>query len=475
MGVLLRVGQNTTPLSQMKLAIFFCLVVSSALATDPFLADWMGNLLPAIGNLTVLDLSLAGTHDTMTYDLSKTVSDGGLDGQDAIVWILQTFPDIMPEEWIRKQSQTQGLTIEQQLDNGIRYIDFRTMFTSGDWYCLHCMQTNQKAMTYLTTIHDWMKTHTNEIVVMTLTKHGGVCDTGDVQYSNITAEIKQAYWGQIVELFSDMIFDASESTINTTTISDLISRNHRAIFYASDFVNFTGSASKYAIDSCTINNVLSSDVTDVVQTNQNHIDFFSSLSTTMPTSKATSTFVLLSMGTSSPTKQLEYAFEIEYIPLEKDKHRKECNSLFKFTNVTDWCPPTLLDMCNTMNFYNQFAFAAAYNHSYRLPNAIYLDGVDEDGTVRIGTSPMNPLYNKQSPLVPRVNKAQDDTHTTTRAPYVDILLSHNLRQGCGSDLSQWSASCNSISQVLLQRLAKNPMTLWDDYANARVAHEIVAE
>jgi len=33
-------------------------------------SNWMGELLPVIGNQTLLDLSLPGTHDTQTYDLS---------------------------------------------------------------------------------------------------------------------------------------------------------------------------------------------------------------------------------------------------------------------------------------------------------------------------------------------------------------------------------------------------------------------
>ena len=41
-----------------------------------FLPDWMGNLKGVIGDLTLLDLSLPGTHDTLTYDLSLTPSDG---------------------------------------------------------------------------------------------------------------------------------------------------------------------------------------------------------------------------------------------------------------------------------------------------------------------------------------------------------------------------------------------------------------
>ena len=44
-----------------------------------FLANWMGKSLPIIENQTLLDLSLPGTHDTLTYDLSERVADNAND------------------------------------------------------------------------------------------------------------------------------------------------------------------------------------------------------------------------------------------------------------------------------------------------------------------------------------------------------------------------------------------------------------
>ena len=45
-------------------------------SSAPRLADWMGDLLPVLGNLTLLDIVLPGTHDTLTHDLSRTVTAG---------------------------------------------------------------------------------------------------------------------------------------------------------------------------------------------------------------------------------------------------------------------------------------------------------------------------------------------------------------------------------------------------------------
>ena len=89
--------------------------------TVDFLPDWMGTLQPILGSMTILDLSLPGTHDTLTYDLSTTVSDGGIDDYPELSKVLNLFSskvDIIPgqiEDFIRLQARTQGLTVTQQV------------------------------------------------------------------------------------------------------------------------------------------------------------------------------------------------------------------------------------------------------------------------------------------------------------------------------------------------------------------------
>ena len=96
-----------------------------------FLTNWMGSTQKAIGDLTLLDLSLPGSHDTLTDDLSLIVSDGGIDGSTKLAEIMHDYSKLIPnscEDYIRQQSQTQDLDITTQLDNGIRFFDLRVMY-----------------------------------------------------------------------------------------------------------------------------------------------------------------------------------------------------------------------------------------------------------------------------------------------------------------------------------------------------------
>ena len=124
------------------------------------LGDWMGQILPVLGNSSLLDLSLPGSHgdaltkhvivrnlaltsqpasdcwlllvDTLTYDLSSIVSDGGVDSSNKWSKYLHSLTElgVAPDEigkFAIRQSQTQALNVTAQLDGGVRFLDLRIM------------------------------------------------------------------------------------------------------------------------------------------------------------------------------------------------------------------------------------------------------------------------------------------------------------------------------------------------------------
>ena len=64
--------------------------------TSSFLSNWMSEILPVIKDLTLLDLSYPGTHDTLTYDLSTIVSEGGIDDALILAEILHNYTSVIP-------------------------------------------------------------------------------------------------------------------------------------------------------------------------------------------------------------------------------------------------------------------------------------------------------------------------------------------------------------------------------------------
>lgn len=453
-------------------------------ADAEFLSNWMGSLVGS-GNfdkLTLLDLSLPGTHDTLTYDLSTKVSDGGADDQVKFAEILHKYEHVVPDyvtDFIRKQAQTQGLSILQQLDNGIRFLDLRMMYEysdkSPDWYSLHFMQSNQKMMAYFTTIRDWLIAHPSEVVVMWVSKHGSECATGNNAYPKTPIDAKQAYWAQVESLFDGLLLSGNDKSIppvrvNETTVVDMVARNARAVFYVSDFLEMTGSSSE-VLDGCLIDNLLGPSVDAEPTAAEWEQNIFKTATVTKFHDKKEQKLMLMSLATGVPTAQVVTEGDISFLHHGNQNKAKiasmVCTKAFNIPDFEGWCPPTLLDVASLENFYKQVTLDQAYTYrdfGWSFPNAIYINGVDEGGTIRTGT---------------QVMWADDSTpdnveHATTKYAYVDTMVAFNLYLACNLDTMRDDGSaparqCKSMKTQMDARRAQYPVTRWNDSLHGRHA------
>ncbi|KAL6079631.1 PI-PLC X domain-containing protein 1 [Balamuthia mandrillaris] len=77
---------------------------------------WMEDMAPWIGHKTLKEVALPGTHDSATYCLTSRSSFA----PDA-----SSFVQRMPKRFVRDWAVTQSLSLYQQLQAGIRYLDLR--------------------------------------------------------------------------------------------------------------------------------------------------------------------------------------------------------------------------------------------------------------------------------------------------------------------------------------------------------------
>lgn len=430
-----------------------CLLYSSSVfATDPFLANWMGHLEPILGQQTLLGLTLPGSHDSLTYDLSDIVSDGGDDNSIPLSNILHFFSELglAPGGWIRKQAHSQTLTLTEQLDNGIRFIDFRTMLTNKsfqpkDWYGLHFVQTQKKAMEYLQEIHTWIVNHPSEVVVIWTSKHGDPCATGENQYPTVPIAEKQKFWASIEALFSGLLLDTTQSILNETPFSELIKRNHRVVFFTSDYAEFT-TQSKYATDACLLDNALPASVDREVQSYQDIKNLFVNGTSTQQADNAAGKFSLISLASSGSQNFLLHTFFADYTVILSHYFQEKCAADFSIPGMTAWCPENLLNIAHLANYYSQASIDWAVDCNLGFPNAIYLDAIEEGGT--IGTH-----FNSGTP------------GSAMGFSYVDSLLLVNVKKACTLNPQ---LGCDTALSYLTQRRAQHPVQQWNDPAHGRL-------
>lgn len=495
-------------------------------SADDFMPNWMGRLGAVLGKQTFLDLTLPGTHDTMTYDLSHTISDGGIDDEAWLSSILNTFGSLGSiTDFIQKQAQTQALTVSQQLDAGIRFLDFRVMFTAGDWRCLHMVQSNQKALTYLHEVRTWLDAHPTEIVAMWISKHGSECKTGNDQYPGVSQSTKAAFWTQIQGVFSNVLLDTSVSSLNGTAISDLQKRNHRAIIFASDFVEFTGGKTTLATDGCLVDNQLSMSAVDHLSLTSD-LNYFAGIASVRAGDKKAGKFHLLSMANSPPKSVITDA---AYIALMAGgtSNIPACAAEFHIPGMNQWCPESLLDVGQLTAYYKQLTLDAAFDAGYEFPNAIYIDAVGPGGVIRTGTRPLSSAEGSTVCNVYKWSSCQtskptcdagwtangdslhwntydfdgkkhgfcgwawqdhykccrntDSVHGDDAYAYADTLIAVNVRRACQGRVrcssieremlpeACQSQECEDAVSMMAARRARFPKSVWSDAPTGRVA------
>eukprot|EP01006_Ploeotia_vitrea_P058068 TRINITY_DN68733_c0_g1_i1.p1 TRINITY_DN68733_c0_g1~~TRINITY_DN68733_c0_g1_i1.p1 ORF type:complete len:479 (+),score=21.77 TRINITY_DN68733_c0_g1_i1:25-1461(+) len=447
-----------------------CILILCAVHADEFTANWMGHLLPVIGNQTLLDLSLPGTHDSMTYDLSDWIADGTNDIPAWLADILHDLPPHLVGPFIRSQGQTQWLNVTEQLNSGIRFIDFRIMYTLGEviighkkWYCIHFVQSHKTALTYLKEIKQWVDAHPKEVITLWFSRHGSECKKGNDQYPGVDDKDKQKFWKEVEQLFSGLLLDNRVSSTNKTTLATLIQRNQRVIIYAADYVKFTAS-SPYALDSCGnfsgIDNQLHGGTGPGNFNSQ--LNGYANAEKIKQKDQHRNWLYLESTAEGAPKFEIKDAALIEYFPfIDKKKHIEHCAKGFNIPGLTNWCPKILLELSQLCEYYNQRTLEKAYqqvkagNYSWGLPNAIYTDAVDVNGTVRTGLKIVTAEGEETS----------KNSHDLTRYAYVDTVLAVNVLLACQGH--EGSAQCSSLIKLLDARRAVYPLTLWEQPERGR--------
>ena len=433
----------------------------------PRLDSWMGDLQPILGNLTIMDLALPGTHDTLTFDLSTTVADDANDLPAWAAWFLHTFHSLggaVIGEFIRENAKTQEINVTQQLQAGVRFLDLRTIYTSPpekavgskDWYSLHMVESNKKSMSYFQSIAEFLRDHPKEVVVMMLTRHGCEDCTGDKQYPGASDIEKQTFWKQIKQAFSNagvgFVPGSGDNytSVNSTTLNELVRTNKRALLYAGDYANFTGNDPLAWDGAFVYNGGAGEDVPNLPKSYEEWDKFYRANEEQRAGLKRQNKFFLMSLAGSPPGAVTQYAAEIYaagIIGLHPKDLVEKCSKAINIPNLTDWCPGTLNEFERLRNFYSQIFLdrlvQAEYEGVYSPPGAIYLDVVGAAGEIR-------------------TDSVASNKHGCS---YVDTLLLWNVRRACGGG----STLCNSTDAALVQRRSDNKCEKWDDPSTGRHA------
>ncbi|KAK9506243.1 hypothetical protein O3M35_008213 [Rhynocoris fuscipes] len=129
------------------------------------LANWMKNLNDEKRNSSITSLAIPGSHDSMTYGISRT-SKIAPDAEPVVKELakyLKPFVNLVMYSW----SVTQNTNVKEQLNLGIRYLDLRIATKDNDsqFYFVHGMY-GHNVTSGLSDIKDYLNQHLKETVIL---------------------------------------------------------------------------------------------------------------------------------------------------------------------------------------------------------------------------------------------------------------------------------------------------------------------
>uniref|UniRef100_A0A8B9FMT9 Phosphatidylinositol specific phospholipase C X domain containing 1 n=1 Tax=Amazona collaria TaxID=241587 RepID=A0A8B9FMT9_9PSIT len=138
--------------------------------------QWMSQLPEKLWDIPLYDLALPGSHDTMTYCLDKNSAVSG--NECKLVKFLSKCVPCIVHPVIMKWSTTQVLTVTEQLEAGVRYLDFRIAHKPNDpsmnLYFVHMVYTTVTVEDILWEVLRWLETHPQEIVILACRNFDGL-------------------------------------------------------------------------------------------------------------------------------------------------------------------------------------------------------------------------------------------------------------------------------------------------------------
>eukprot|EP00656_Telonema_subtile_P051904 TRINITY_DN7092_c0_g1_i2.p1 TRINITY_DN7092_c0_g1~~TRINITY_DN7092_c0_g1_i2.p1 ORF type:complete len:387 (-),score=76.12 TRINITY_DN7092_c0_g1_i2:314-1474(-) len=338
-------------------------------------------------------------------------------------------------KWAQRWSIVQSLDLIDQLDFGVRAIDFRMIWSAPynkpstathDWFINHRMQSAQTAMWYLTRLRDWLRAHPAEIVEIHISRHS------DDLFPGTPVAVLHKFYTDFTELFGPLLHNHKQYPSNTTTINELLAAGQRLRAWISDAAVVIPGGSDVINEPQAINTCASVPaLRSLTSTFQN------AAQACFAGHDPSSTLTPLDLTPDPQNAVYAAAAKVYFAPsILKKGLIKRCAAVMNFSALSgNWCPSNIREYERLENYYNQFLlekYVANYSEQV-MPAYVFVNDLGVNGTITIDEG-------KQYSLMDTVLLANVQA-ACTRSPHTD---------------------CAALQQGLLERRATHPLQVWND-------------
>ena len=344
-------------------------MLSSVCAISP--ASWMRDASavdPRFAAMSLWDMTVPGTHDTLSYDLSTEITE-----------LASTPPGV--GQIVRDFAVTQTTSVTEQLEAGIRFLDVRVMRSpDGEWYGTHAVRTRRRALDYVKEIARWLGTHDGEYLMVFLSRHGGECLKGDSQYPRVSVRDKQEFWSRFVEAAQGYLMPARDASSSIGALRAV--RRSGMFVMASDYAEMTGNSSM-ALDACAwLNNTGGGGRPSRSQ----YLDDKAYMRDLVSPSRHRKGGKYYLRSLASAASRQEVVSRASALPLVPPRWKalaySECVRSYELPMPSGYCADDLPSLGVFCNFYNRRVLLD-HMHAMARPNAFYVDMVALDGSLQV--------------------------------------------------------------------------------------------
>eukprot|EP00128_Syssomonas_multiformis_P014227 Colp12_sorted_trinity150504_noHs@27332 len=180
--------------------------------------NWMGQVNGSIADLTLLDITLPGTHDSGAYWLDHKFAPG--EDEKIQYWVkLGDKFKIPAYNLIAQWALAQRETFYEQLSGGIRYLDIRACWDGQDWRTMHMIVGNT-IKTLITDVRRFLDEVPSEVLVLQVSHFAGNPGKDQVQ---LLADIFTGLLGPYLYPRKDNLLEGLD------TIGHMVRTNQRVL------------------------------------------------------------------------------------------------------------------------------------------------------------------------------------------------------------------------------------------------------
>uniref|UniRef100_A0A915ARK9 Phosphatidylinositol-specific phospholipase C X domain-containing protein n=1 Tax=Parascaris univalens TaxID=6257 RepID=A0A915ARK9_PARUN len=155
------------------------------------MADWMSELPTAARDKPLMTLAIPGSHHSASYNLKE---DSEITPDQP--WCVRVLtPNDMIRKAVHNWSKDQSLSIKQQLEAGVRYLDVTLAFINDDFYVIHglrCMEVRD----LFKDVNDFTNAHRKEIVLIDLNRF---YDFKEAQHEKLFALLDSIFGNKLID------------------------------------------------------------------------------------------------------------------------------------------------------------------------------------------------------------------------------------------------------------------------------------